>query len=156
MENFIQNSNLLIDAVGKFPTFHDAEVLEITLKRKDGAKSSPTLQTIIRIVRLIEQIKDEKVSLLHLKYDVDLTFTDICGLKLENFNHQNVLSDLYVSDFSDEYWNSIKDDPGMRDVVSQSESDRLNYYVKFEYCYGIEAEFLCGSITANSVTQIAV
>ncbi len=145
MQSSIQNVELLTNIFGKFPSFHDAEVVQIALKRKEEGKICPTLEVLINI----EQYN------LGNSFLVNLKFTNIFGLKLENFNHQNVLGDLDIEEFSDQYWESIKQDSRLLGVVSQNEIERLNFYVKFHYCFGIEAEFLCGEIIVDSVKLLA-
>ena len=144
METFIKDSDLLIQAFGKFPTFHDAEVVEISLKRHFGEELCPTLFAFIRI-------KNYQTNEIFL---VNLIFKSIFGLRLENFNHQNVLGDLLISDFSEELFEKIKNDERLLGVVGERKLENLNYYVKFEYCFGVEAEFLCGEIILKSVRKI--
>src|SRR5215203_3260126 len=141
MKAKIQNAELLINAFGQFPTFHDAEVVQILLKRKNNREYCPTLEALIRI-------SNYKTG---NKFLVNLLFKYIFGLKLENFNHQNVLGDLYITEFSEEFFEKSKHDKRLLGVVSKAEIERLNYYVKFEYCFGIEAEFLCGEIIIDSM-----
>src|SRR5687768_8660126 len=141
MKEKIQNSELLIETFGKFPTFYDAEVVQILLKRKNNGKYGPTLEASICIINYNSGEK----------FLVKLSFMNIFGLNLENFNYQNVLGDLYVSDFSEEFFENIKHDKRLLGVVSKTEVEGLNYYVKFEYCFGIEAKFLCSGIVIDSV-----
>ena len=143
MKSNIQNTELLTAIFGKFPSFHDTEVVQITLKRRDGNERCPTLETLINI----------KQYNLVSSFLVNLKFTNIFGLKLENFNHQNVLGDLDIEEFSDEYWETIKNDSRLLGVVSQNEIERLNFYIKFHYCFGVEAEFLCDEVIVASVTE---
>ncbi len=144
MESKIKNIELLTDIFEKFPSFHDAEVLQITLKRKDDGKFCPIMETLIDI---------EHYGLGN-SFLVNLKFKGIFGLKLENFNHQNVLGNLSIEKFSDEYLESIKRDSRLLGVVSQKEIDRLNFHVKFHYCFGVEAEFLCNEVIVDSVNLL--
>jgi hypothetical protein len=145
MKGDIQNSELLIDVFGKLPSFHDAEVVQIMLKRNENNKRCPTLEGLINV----------KQYNLGRSFLINLKFTNIFGLKLENFNHQNVLGDLEIEDFSNEYWETIKNDSRLLGLVSQNEIERLNFHIKFHYCFGIEAEFLCEEVIVDSVAQIA-
>jgi Immunity protein 50 len=144
MQKYIKNAELLIQKFGYFPIFHDAEVIEISLKRRFEGKLCPTLSTLIQITNY-----KTKESFL-----VELLFKSIFGLRLENFNHQNVLNDLLISEFSQEFFDKIKTDERLMGVVGKRELENLNYYVKFEYDFGIEAEFLCGEIILESVRKI--
>lgn len=146
MEKHIKNSDLLIRKFGSFPGFHDAEVVEISLKRRFERKICPVLYALI-------QIKNYQTGESFL---VELLFKSIFGLRLENFNHQNVLNDLFISEFSQEFFDTIKTDARLMGVVGKRELDNLDYYVKFEYCFGIEAEFLCGEIILESVQRIDI
>ncbi|MDQ6788168.1 MAG: immunity 50 family protein [Acidobacteriota bacterium] len=141
MEGKIQNIELLTNIFGKFPSFHDAEVVQIILKRKENNKFCPILEVLINI----------KQYHLGNSFLVNLKFTNIFGLKLENFNHQNVLGNLDIEEFSDQYWETIKNDSRLLGVVSQNEIERLNFYIKFHYCFGVEAELLCDEVIVDSV-----
>lgn len=141
MQEKIKNSELLTEAFGKVPSFHDAEVVQINLARRFGDEMRPALEASIKVA-----------NYHHSAYFlVKLSFRSIFGLRLENFNHQNVLGGLIVEDFSEEFFDSLKSDDRLRGVVGPGEIERLEYYVKFEYCFGIEAEFLCGEIVAESI-----
>lgn len=49
MENKIQNTELLMNIFGKFPNFHDAEVVQTALKRKENGEYCPTLEASVLI-----------------------------------------------------------------------------------------------------------
>lgn len=144
MQEKIQNAELLIDIFGKFPTFHDAEVAEIILKRKDKVERCSTFEALI----IISNYRTGD------RFLVNLIFKNIFGLKLENFNHQNVLGGLYITEFSEEFFENTKHDKRLLGVVSEAEIEKLKCYVKFEYCFGIEAEFLCNEIIVDSVRSL--
>jgi hypothetical protein len=150
----IQNVELVINAFGKFPSFHDAEVIRITLEREyDGAKC-PALHALIRGFAYTPIENDPDKKFLRTNYDVNLIFTDLFGLKLENFNHQNVLGELTISDFSRDHLDRLRGDDRLLGLVSKQQIDDLRFYVKFEYCFGIEAEFLCESVIVGSVRPV--
>jgi hypothetical protein len=154
MKYDIQNVELLTNVFGKFPSFHDAEVIQIILKSKKNDKLCPTLEALIRSYEMSSKQDEQGKNLYKHHYLVNLKFKYIFGLKLENFNHQNVLGSLIISEFSNEYWESIKQDSRLLGVVGKQEIERLNFHVKFEYCFGIEAEFLCSEVVVESVTPI--
>ncbi len=145
MEKNIQNTEILIDIFGKFPSFHDAEVVQVAIKRKDSGEYCPTFNALIKINN--HNSGDD--------FLVDLKFKSIFGLKLENFNHQNILGDLEIREFSDKYFEELKSDDRLLGVVGNQEIERLNLYVKFYYCFGIEAEFLCQSVSIESVKVLS-
>ena len=49
MEKNIQNRELLIDIFGKFPSFHDAEVVQVAIKRKNDGEYCLTFNSLIKI-----------------------------------------------------------------------------------------------------------
>lgn len=144
MENKILNSEVLVDIFGKFPSFHDSEVVQIIIKRKESGKFCPTPEALISI----------KHYGLDNSFLVKLSFKYIFGLKLENFNHQNVLASLSIESFSEEHLESIKQNSRLLGVVNQEEIERLNFHVKFHYCFGVEAEFLCNDVIIDSVNLL--
>lgn len=151
MENLIQNAQILAAAIGRFPTFHDAEVIELTLIRKSAENNFPSLETVVRVVDV--KTIGEKSELVYSKFDVKLKFVGIFGLKIENFNHQNVISDLIIKKVTDENFQPLKTDVRLLGVVGKSEIEKIKLSVKFEYCFGVEAEFLCDSAHVNSVEK---
>ncbi|HEX8250209.1 MAG TPA: Imm50 family immunity protein [Pyrinomonadaceae bacterium] len=142
MEDKVQNAELLIDIFGKFPSFHDAEVWKITLNRKVSEKPSPTLEALIYVY------SSGKKCL------VNLEFTGFFGLKLENFNHQNALGDLEIREITEPDFNEYGTDARLLGVTGKNEIQRLKFYVKFHYCFGVEAEFLCSSVSVASVEPV--
>lgn len=142
MENKIENAEMLIDVFGRFPSFHDAEVWKITLNRKVIEKPSPTLEALIYVYSSGKQCL------------VNLEFTGVFGLKLENFNHQNALGDLEIREMLEEDFKKYRTDARLFGVTTKNEVKRLNFYVKFYYCFGVEAEFLCSSVEIASVEPV--
>ena len=86
----IEESEKLTRLLGSWPSFHDAEIVSVELNRrpKVGAtKPSATFQ-----IRLIEKDDDIFVRLL---------FDRVEDLKLEDFNHQNVIYEMRIVDATD-------------------------------------------------------
>src|SRR5689334_18105407 len=78
----IQGSEKLIDMIGHWPDFHDAEIVEMLLQRtKDEAEIGPTL-----------------IAKFHIEHDknylVTLKFFSFERLVLDEFNYQNVINGL--------------------------------------------------------------
>jgi hypothetical protein len=144
LENQIQNVELLTDLFGCFPSFHDSEVVQLILDRKVDGKFCPTLTAKIRVY-------NSKINSL-----VTMKFTQIFGLKLENFNHQNVLGDLKIEEIVRTDFKGFENDERLLGVISKSEIEQQNFKVKFEYCFGIEADFLCSSIIIEDVQSLPV
>lgn len=152
MNEKLQNAHLLIDTLGKIPSFHDAEVIRVTLMREYGGEKAPAMEVLIEVHSYTRVDNDPDKTFIRNYFQVSLIFTGIFGLKLENFNHQNVLGDLIISDFSRDHLERLRGDHRLLGLVSKQQIDDLRFYVKFEYCFGIEAEFLCESAIVESVT----
>jgi len=137
IESKIQNSHLLTDIFGKWPSFHDAEVLHIVLDRDGARPFTPYLQATIHLFEMTSQI-DERGSYV-LKNHVALTFRfiEIYELKLEDFNQQNVLQGLSILD------------------VSERQLERIRFEVSFDGIFGVSAKFQCNSVSVESVEPFA-
>lgn len=151
MRNNVRNVELLINAFGEFPSFHDAEAVRVTLERVYDGASCPTMHVLIRGFAYAPIENDLDKNFLRTDYDVRLIFTGIFGLKLENFNHQNVLGKLEIQDFSGELPDRLRGDERLLGLVKRQQIDDLRFHVKFEYCFGIDAEFFCESVIVDSV-----
>ncbi len=142
MENIIQNAESLIEIFGRFPSFHDAEVWKIILNRRGSENHLPALEALIYVYSSGR------------KCLVNLEFAGIFGLKLENFNHQNVLGDLEIREIAEQDFDEYRGDARLFGVTGKNEVQRLKLYVKFHYCFGIEAEFLCAGVNLISVEPV--
>ena len=83
----IAGSEKLTTLLGTWPTFHDAEILNIELKR--AAKGAAPEANATFQIRLLGRPNDLFVRIL---------FTRIEDLKLEDFNHQNVICEMGILD----------------------------------------------------------
>jgi hypothetical protein len=86
----IAESEKLTRLLGAWPSFHDAEIVSVELNR--GAKAAAAEASAIFQIRLFEKDTDLFVRLL---------FTRVEDLKLEDFNHQNVIYEMRIIDASD-------------------------------------------------------
>ncbi len=132
IEDKIKNVELLTNIFGRFPTFHDAEVVQITLDRGDWKNTPPTLLAKIHVLKLVSK-DDGKGNLLLSQYPVELRFSDIEELNLGDWNLQNVLAVLDVKE------------------ISEPQPSEMKFKVMFESIYGLWAEFKCSEITVESV-----
>jgi hypothetical protein len=133
IESKIKNSELLSEIFGRWPTFHDAEVVQITLDRGDYKSNIPPfLLAGIHVLKLVSK-DDGYGKYLWSHYLVALRFFGIEGLKLGGWSFQNVLTDLYIEE------------------IPEPRSDESKYQVFFEWCTGLWAEFTCSAIEVESV-----
>jgi hypothetical protein len=108
----------LRERFGHWPQFHDSEILRIVLDRK-----GPTAT-----FELLAQAKGEPGQ---PQFRVDLRFDVIANLAIDDFNHQNVVTELTVDPVQEERW------------VEGKLEDRLT--VKFYSVFGAECTFTCAS-----------
>ena len=78
----IAGAEKILEQFGRFPTFHDAEVLKIVLERDH-------LSVSLRL--LVPEYKDRIQT---GNVEVELRFLDVEKLKIEDFNYQNVIGSL--------------------------------------------------------------
>jgi hypothetical protein len=127
----IENIHLIEEVFGRFPSFHDAEVLQIVLRR-ESIGTLPTLEAQIHVFEMTSQIKNGRYVLKHHSL-VTFQFLEIDGLNLDGFNHQNVLQGLSIKDISD------------------YQLENLKFEVGFDGIFGVDARFKCRSVKIVSV-----
>ena len=133
IESKIQNGYLLTDIFGRWPSFHDAEVLRITLDRGEAQSFGPYLQATIHVFEMTSQIDERGRYVLKNHVAVTFRFIEIYELNLEDFNQQNVLQGLYFVD------------------VSDRQMERIKFEVSIEGIHGVTAKFQCNSVKVESV-----
>ncbi len=130
----IQNSHLLTDVFGKFPSFHDSEVHHINLVRGETRAFSPTLVAVIHVFEMTSQIDEKNRYVLKNHVLVEFRFSKVSNLNLVGFNYQNVLESLEITE------------------ASEAEGEETKLKVLFEGIFGVTAEFYCEAISIESVT----
>lgn len=96
----VQNTEKVVEALGFWPSFHDAEVISISASRSgDGypASSSARLSVNVRYYKEIGQgtVDYEKVCFQGLL--IEFLFHDLHSFSVEDFNHQNVIDSIEFS-----------------------------------------------------------
>ena len=133
IESKIQNSHLLTDIFGRWPSFHDAEVLSITLDRGEKNNFEPSLTAAIYVFEMTSQVDNEGRYVLRNHTLVRFRFYKIVNLSLTDFNQQNVLQHLDIEHLSDR------------------ERDKVKFKITFSGIFGVKAEFHCDSVSIESV-----
>src|SRR4051812_3417867 len=83
-------SEKLTSVLGSWPAFHDAEIVKVELSREaKGKAAEPNATFYIRYM-------DKQNDLL-----VQLRFVRVEDLRLEDFNHQNVIYEMRIVDEGD-------------------------------------------------------
>src|SRR5262249_55045510 len=124
----IQNEHLLTEVFGSFPSFHDAEVLSINLKRRDQG-SNPELEALVHVFQGTTDIDEQGRYVLKNHSLVRFKFSRIINLKLEDFNQQNVLASLKITKTSDR------------------DKDKAKFRVLFRGIFGVTARFHCEAVS---------
>jgi Immunity protein 50 len=115
----IPGARELQDWFGYWPSFHDAEIIELALNRAAPASLKVHTWEMTKDV-------DEKGYYVTAKHViVELTFEAISGLALTGFNHQNVIFGMEIE----------KIDSGFR--------------VNLDECYGLAGTIEAGKISIN-------
>lgn len=130
----IKNSEKLTSVFGRWPSFHDAEVIWLRL---DGKATSlgdgPTIETLIHTFEMTSEVNAAGFYVLRNHVLVHLRFSRVMETILEGFDHEHVLMGL-----------SIKD-------IRPRPMERLNFEVKLDPVYGPEASFQCQDIEVVDV-----
>jgi hypothetical protein len=96
--NNIPGWEAIVDWFGYSPNFHDAEVVSVDLRRSPEPSS-------VRIHAW--RTNSDLTESGHYRQDrhalVTFTITGVAALKLEGWNHQNVLSELWIDQADDCY-----------------------------------------------------
>ena len=133
IESKIENSHLLTDIFGRWPCFHDAEVLSIALDRGERGAYGPSLEAAVRLYEGTSEVDNEGRYVLKNHVVVRLRFSQILNLALADFNNQNVLGSLVIEHLSDR------------------ERDLVKFSVVFESIFGVKAKLHCDSVRIESV-----
>jgi len=127
----IEDADRLLRIFGEWPSFHDAEVVGLSLER-DGA-NGPSLDLRIHVFETTPELDPAGCCVQKNHTLVTLRFL---GLELEHlvdFNEQNVLFDLHVTPL----------DPG------EHEGRRIG--VRLASSYGLGGEFQCSRCVVADV-----
>jgi hypothetical protein len=126
----IHGHEQIVDRFGKWPSFHDSEIISLNLDRDDGkALTGPILTLSINLFRL--EVAPNHADRRNTK--ATLKFSDVENMNLAEFNHQNAISDF---------------------VISKQYSERLKrdiFNVELKPGFGVRCQFQCSKIEVLSV-----
>jgi len=123
----------VLNIFGHWPSFHDAEVVRFVLEVSDSFLARPSIIADVHAFEMTDQIGEDGAYVLKHHTLISFRFAGVVQLKLDDFNNQNVLWDLYITDIRDR------------------QMEFLNYEVHFNSSYGMDAQFLCQQVTIESV-----
>ena len=135
VEALIKGSERLTSVFGYWPSFHDAEIIWLRLHRAhtDAGVTAPSLEMEIHAFEMTNEVAPTGQYVLKNHVVVHFRFTGIGFVKLEDFNCQNVLFELIISD------------------IRQLQVQNMNFEVLLGSSYG-----LCGGFRCMAVEILAV
>ena len=125
----IQNAECLISVFGRWPSFHDAEVIWLRLDRRASSLGKgPTLETLIHTWEMTSEVNAAGYYILRNHLLVHLRFSRVEECILDGFNYQNVLNCLHIEE------------------IRNRQMGYLNFQVRLDTSHGLEALFQCQEI----------
>jgi hypothetical protein len=133
VESLIQGSGKLTSIFGYWPSFHDAEVIEIHFWRGDIDTDNnkyvfPVLTARLHLWEMTREVNPEGYLGRRLHTLARLRFYDVDDFKMEGFNHQNAILGLRVTS------------------QERSKGPSPLFDVQFEPAFGMGASFTCSRI----------
>ncbi len=129
----IPGAKLVTDVFGHWPSFHDAEVVRLELLRAIPFADGPDLRADIHAFEITDQVAPGGHFVLRHHVEVSFRFRGVDEVRLEDWNNQNVLFGLSITDIGDR------------------QLDRLKYEVSFDGSFGVHSTFLCRGAEVESV-----
>jgi hypothetical protein len=105
--NCIKDSAKLTSVFGCWPSFHDAEVISISLDR-DPQNHRATLTAAIHVFEMTSEVSEKDTYVCRHHSIVSIRFVEIDELTLASFNHQNALMGLEIEDISSRQQERVK------------------------------------------------
>jgi hypothetical protein len=138
---FIEGHERVVDHLGLWPSFHDAEVLKLVIDRMSdpvGSGPRPALDLHLRGWVMTSEVTAEGFYKLHGEAVFHFRFEGVSEVRIEGFNNQNVLSSLNL------------------ELVSHPrDANRQVLHVELEHCYEFEASFTAERARVLSITPYA-
>jgi hypothetical protein len=132
----ILGAERITSVFGHWPSFHDAEVVRLSLDRvgrATGAFASPTVTAEIYAFEMTSEVGADGAYVLHHRSLVTLEFRGVLDLTVDDFNGQNALFGLRIED------------------VSERQLERVRFEVHFDAAYGLAASFGCADVEVLDV-----
>lgn len=145
IELLVEDSQKLTDIFCYWPSFHDAEIIELNFWRGDVDAEKerfifPVLTVKFHLWELTKEVDPEGCLVRRHHTLATLRFHDVDEFKMEGFNHQNAIFGLSI--ISQE-----------RGVFTNGEKLPPYLVVKFEPAFGIMANFQCFRIEVVTALQ---
>jgi hypothetical protein len=133
VDSLIQGSDKLKNIFGYWPTFHDAEVIEIHFWRGDVDTDNkkyvfPILTAKLHLWELTQEVDPSGLLRMRKHTLARLRFYDIDDFRMEGFNHQNAILGLRLTS------------------RERTEGPSPSFDVHFDPAFGMGATFRCTRI----------
>jgi len=133
IESLIPGSEKLLAIFGRWPSFHDAEVIQIQLSRVHAGNRSnryegPLLFARVHTWDITNEVDSTGHYVLKNHTLVTLRFSDVRELKLEGFNHQNAIFGLTI-----------------QPKKANNPTDP-KFHIELDPSFGVDATFDCASV----------
>jgi Immunity protein 50 len=131
-------SELLVDALGYWPSFHDAEVISFSAERALPVKTGYSVARMCVHVRQYETVGAGTAQFhLSLRKSVlaRFVFHGACELELSDFNHQNVINSIEITS-------------------ARGDSEPSNLRVEIESIWGVGGSLLCSAAVIEAVENL--
>ena len=133
IEALIEGSKKLTDIFGYWPSFHDAEVIELHFWRGDVEPDQeryvfPVLRVNLHVWEITNEVNPQGYLGRRHHTLVTLRFHDVNEFRMEGFNHQNAILGLSIT----------------RQKRSQGPSPV--FAIHFDPAHGMGASFICSRV----------
>lgn len=134
----IENEHLLTDRFGRWPSFHDAEIVSARFER--SGPDAPFLECDIHVFEMTTEIDEAGFYILKHHTLVTLRFCDIALERFAGWNEQNALWSLDIQ-------------PAVS--ADQSAQDSYSIEVDMPSSYGCEAKLWCRAVKILNARDFA-
>ena len=133
IETLIGGSKKLTDIFGYWPSFHDAEIIELNFWRGEVEPEAnryvfPVLDVSLHVWELLNDTNAQGYLVARHHTRTKFRFHDVNDFRMEGFNHQNAILGLSIT----------------REERSQGPSPV--FVVCFDPAFGMGATFTCGRV----------
>ena len=98
-------AELVFDRFGYWPSFHDAEIHWIRLDRLGTADlQGPTVEMLVHAFEITSEVAPEGHHVLQKHSLIHFRFEQVSNLNLDEFNHQNAIFGLSITDETGTGW----------------------------------------------------
>lgn len=116
INELITNSQLVTEYFGYWPTFHDSEIINISLERE-----GVTARMKIYVFNLLDEVNEQGAYKKDKECYITLKLNNITEISMSNFNHQNVIEELNLEEKLDQIHFLINSSFGLYGEITCSE-----------------------------------